>query len=120
MTPVALEGRRGGGAAVWYRVLAGAFTTRDSAVLARAALWANRVAPKGQGDLLRAPYSFSLAQTGRPDRLRARGIPAVSWGADGALLVGAFETPDQASVAEAQLKRAHVHATLVTRTRTKP
>ena len=120
VTPVALEGRRGGGAAVWYRVLAGAFTTRDSAVLARAALWANRVAPKGQGDLLRAPYSFSLAQTGRPDRLRARGIPAVSWGADGALLVGAFETPDQASVAEAQLKRARVPATLVTRTRTKP
>jgi len=120
VTPVALEGRRGGGAAVWYRVLAGAFTTRDSAVLARAALWANRVAPKGQGDLLRAPYSFSLAQTGRPDRLRARGIPAVSWGADGALLVGAFETPDQASVAEAQLKRGHVRATLVTRTRTKP
>ena len=119
VTPVALEGRRGG-AAVWYRVLAGAFTTRDSAVLARAALWANRVAPKGQGDLLRAPYSFSLAETGRPDRLRARGIPAVSWGADGALLVGAFETPDQASVAEAQLKRARVPATLVTRTRTRP
>src|SRR5213082_1133222 len=105
VTPVALEGRRGGGAAVWYRVLAGAFTTRDSAVLARAGLWANRVAPKGQGDLLRAPYSFSLAQTGRPDRLRARGIPAVSWGADGALLVGAFETPDQASVAEAAQAR---------------
>src|SRR5205814_902422 len=70
VTPVALEGRRGGGAALWYRVLAGAFTTRDSAVLARAALWANRVTPKGQGDLLRAPYSLSLAQTGRPDRLR--------------------------------------------------
>ena len=120
VTPVALEGRPGGGAAVWYRVLAGAFATRDSAAATRAALWANGLAPKGQGDLLRAPYSFSLAQTGRPDRLRARGIPAVSWGAAGTLLVGAFETPDQASLAEAQLRRARVPATLVTRTRTKP
>src|SRR5439155_265220 len=90
------------------------------AAATRAALWANGLAPKGQGDLLRAPYSFSLAQTGRPDRLRARGIPAVSWGAAGTLLVGAFETPDQASLAEAQLRRARVPATLVTRTRTKP
>ncbi len=120
VTPVALEGRRGGGAAVWYRVLAGAFATRDSAAATRAALWASGLAPKGQGDVLRAPYSFALAQTGRPDRLRARGIPAVPWGAEGALLVGAFETPDQASLAEAQLKRAHVPATLVTRTRTRP
>ena len=120
VTPVALEGRPGGGATVWYRVLAGAFATRDSAAATRAALWANGLAPKGQGDLLRAPYSFSLAQTGRPDRLRARGIPAVSWGAAGTLLVGAFETPDQASLAEAQLRRARVPATLVTRTRTKP
>jgi len=120
VTPVALEGRRGGGAAVWYRVLAGAFATRDSAAATRAALWASGLAPKGQGDVLRAPYSFALAQTGRPDRLRARGIPAVPWGAAGTLLVGAFETPDQASLAEAQLRRARVPATLVTRTRTRP
>src|SRR5256886_10124261 len=83
VTPVALEGRRGGGAAVWYRVLAGAFTTRDSAVLARAALWANPVGPKGRGGLLRAPDSLSLAPTGRPDRLRPRGSPALAGGADG-------------------------------------
>src|SRR3989442_785859 len=120
VTPVALEGRRGGGAAVWYRVLAGAFTTRDSAAAARATLWARGLAPKGQGDLLRAPYSFTLAQTGRPDGPRARGIPATRWGTEGALVVGAFETPEQASLAEAQLKRARIRATLVTRMGTKP
>jgi len=119
VTPVALAGRRGG-AAVWYRVLAGAFTTRDSAAAARATLWARGMAPKGQGDLLRAPYSFSLAQTGRPDGPRARGIPATRWGTEGALVVGAFETPEQASLAEAQLKRARIRATLVTRMGTKP
>jgi len=78
------------------------------------------MAPKGQGDLLRAPYSFSLAQTGRPDGPRARGIPATRWGTEGALVVGAFETPEQASLAEAQLKRARIRATLVTRMGTKP
>jgi hypothetical protein len=118
VTPIALEGRRG--AAVWYRVLAGAFATRDSATAARAALWARRVTPKGQGDVLRAPYSFSLIHAGRLDHLRARGIPVVHWGGDGALLVGAFESSEQASLAGTQLKRAGIHATLVTRTGTLP
>jgi hypothetical protein len=118
VTPITLEGRRG--AAVWYRVLAGAFATRDSATAARAALWARRLTPKGQGDVLRAPYSFSIMHAGRPDHLRARGIPVVHWGADSALFVGAFESSEQASLAGTQLKRAGIHATLVTRTGTLP
>jgi SPOR domain len=117
VTPVALSGRRG--STVWYRVLAGAYPTRDSALGARAGLWARGLATRGQGDVLRAPYSFALSGSARADNLRARGIPAIAWDG-GRLLVGAFETPEQASVLETQLKRAGVPATLVTRMGTTP
>jgi len=101
---------------VWYRVLAGAFPTRDSAVGARTGIWKHGLAARGQGDVLRAPYSFSL-NDGAPTvgRLRARGIPVVAWGSGARLLAGAFETPEQASLLAARLKRAGVQATLVTR-----
>ncbi len=115
VTPVALDDR-GRGSAVWYRVLAGAFPTRDSAVGARAGMWKDGLAARGQGDVLRAPYSFSLSDGApAPSRLRARGIPVVPWGSGSRLLAGAFETPEQASLLEARLKRAGVQARLVTR-----
>jgi len=114
VTPVALDDRRG--STVWYRVLAGAFPTRDSAVGARAGMWKHGLATRGQGDVLRAPYSFSLSDRAPAARtLRERGIPAVPWGSGTRLLAGAFETPEQASILEARLKRAGVRATLVTR-----
>ena len=118
VTPVTLGARRGG--SVWYRVLAGGYRTRDSAVAVRARLWERGLAPRGQGDVLRAPYSYALSGASTADDLRARGIPALVRGGDGRWLVGAFETPDQATVLETRLKRAGVHATLVTRTRTTP
>ncbi len=115
VTPIALDDP-GGGSTVWYRVLAGAFPTRDAAVGARSGMWKHGLAARGQGDVLRAPYSFSLGDRAPPaDRLRARGIPAVSWGTGSRLLAGAFETPEQGSLLEARLKRAGVQATLVTR-----
>jgi len=115
VTPIALDDP-GGGSTVWYRVLAGAFPTRDAALGARAGMWKHGLAARGQGDVLRAPYSFSLGDRAPPaGRLRARGIPAVSWGTGSRLLAGAFETPEQASFLEARLKRAGVQATLVTR-----
>ena len=122
VTPVALGGR--GGGTVWYRVFAGAYPTRDSALSARAGLWKRQLAERGQGDVLRAPYSLALVRgtAGRgtsTDSLRARGIPAVAWDA-GRLLVGAFESPEQATILENQLKRAGVSATLVTRMTTTP
>jgi hypothetical protein len=118
VAPVALAGGATAGT-VWYRVLVGAYGSRDSAAAARAALWRRGAAARGQGELLRAPYSLALADPSDPDRLRARGIAAVRWGTGG-LLVGAFETPEQAAVAEAQLKRAGIAATLVTRVGTSP
>ena len=115
VTPIALDDP-GGGSTVWYRVLAGAFPTRDAAVGARATMWKDGLASRGQGDVLRAPYSFSLSDRApTPSTLRARGIPAVPWGTGSRLLAGAFETPEQASILEARLKRAGVQATLVTR-----
>ena len=69
--------------------------------------------------MLSAPYSFSCRGL-PPDSLRARGIPGVPWRGDSAVLVGAFETLEQASLTEAQLKRAGIQATLVTRMGTTP
>jgi sporulation related protein len=117
VTPVAIPGRRG--ATVWYRVLAGAFATRDSALGARARVWQRGLAARGQGDALRAPYTLTISGPATVDTLRAHGVPAVAWGR-GDLLVGAFESPEQASVTAARLKRAGIHATLVTRMGTTP
>lgn len=117
ITPVALGGRHGG--TVWYRVLVGAYATRDAALAGRAALWKRGLAPRGHGDVLRAPYSLALGRGMPADSLRARGIPVVSWDAT-RFLAGAFETPEQASLLAAQLKRAGISATLVTRTGTTP
>ncbi|HVH67666.1 MAG TPA: SPOR domain-containing protein [Gemmatimonadales bacterium] len=117
VTPVALGGRRG--STVWYRVLVGAYATRDAALAGRATLWSRGLAPQGQGDVLKAPYSLALGRALPADSLRARGIPAVSWDAT-RLLVGAFETPEQASWLAAQLQRSGITATLVTRMGTTP
>lgn len=117
VTPVAVPGRRR--AAVWYRVLAGAYATREAAVAARAALWARGLAERGQGEVLHAPYSLLLDQPVAAESLRARGIPAVAWGREEQggrqVLLGAFESAEQANVVVAQLQRARVGATLVTR-----
>ncbi|HEX4574404.1 MAG TPA: SPOR domain-containing protein [Gemmatimonadales bacterium] len=118
VTPVANEDRR---PTVWYRVLAGAYPTRDSALAARARVWRRGLAARGQGAALRAPYALALSGAASPpDSLRARGVPAVPWGAAGQLVVGAFESPEQATLTEARLKRAGIAATLVTRMGTPP
>ena len=72
-----------------------------------------------RGKLLRAPYSLALAGPALPDSLRAHGIAPVRW-RTGGLLVGAFETPEQAALAQTQLKRAGLQATLVTRVGSRP
>ena len=119
VTPLALDAS----GAVWYRVLAGAYATREGAAAARADLWRRGLAPTGQGELLHAPFSLRLTApvpAAASDSLRRLGLPAVRWGASGTQLVGAFETPEQASVAAAALGGAGVAATLVTRTGTTP
>ncbi|HEV8263995.1 MAG TPA: SPOR domain-containing protein [Gemmatimonadales bacterium] len=95
---------------VWYRVVAGSYATREAAAAGRRALWRRGAAPRGTGDLLRAPYSFALAANTSVETLRARGLPAVR-----GRFLGAFETPEQAAFTRAALTRAGVRATLLPR-----
>ena len=83
-------------------------------------LWDHKVVPKGRGDVLRAPYSLALPADVNADTLRRRGISVVRVGKNTAPLVGAFESPEQASLMQAQLTRAGIHATLITRVETTP
>src|SRR5207247_5665750 len=103
-TPVALSGRRGG-ATVWYRVLGGAYTTRDSALAARARLWKHGLVARGQGDVLRAPYALLLGGAVHRGSLRAKGIPARAWDS-GRPIVGAFARPEQAARPQTRARRA--------------
>jgi hypothetical protein len=101
---------------VWYRVLAGAYATRDAAAAARQVCWSRGLAAPGEGKLLLAPYSLALRHPADGARLRAAGLVPVRWGKRGLVLVGAFEHPEQAAVARAALERADIATTLITRT----
>lgn len=117
VTPLALDAS----GAKWYRVLVGAYATREGAAQARADLWRRGLAPAGQGELLHAPFSLQLnADPSSIASLRHLGVPPVRWGSSGTRLVGAFETPEQASVAAAALGGAGVTTTLITRMGTTP
>jgi hypothetical protein len=109
VTPV----QQSGAGTVWYRVLAGSYASREAAAAARDELWRRGTAARGIGDLLRAPYSFAPATDTSLAGLRRRGLPAVRWRSR--VLIGAFETPEQAAFTEATLTRARVRATLLPR-----
>jgi len=109
VTPV----QQGGAGTVWYRVLAGSYASREAAAAARDELWRRGTTARGIGDLLRAPYSFAPATDTSLAALRRRGLPAVRWRSR--VLIGAFETREQAAFTEATLTRARVRATLLPR-----
>jgi hypothetical protein len=106
--------------AVWYRVLAGAFPSRDSAIAARQQLWDRDLVRRGQGELLRAPYSLALPERADLDSLRRIGVAAVRLHAGGRLLLGAFETPEQSALARRQLAQAGIPASLIARMEVNP
>ena len=114
VTPVQQSGR----GTVWYRVLAGSYATRDAAAAGREELWRRGAADRGIGDLLRAPYSLVPATDTSLASLRRQGLPAARWA--GRILIGAFETPEQAAFTAAELTRAGVRATLLPRVGTAP
>jgi hypothetical protein len=119
VSPVSLDAS----AAIWYRVLAGGYATRDAAAAARIGLWRDGLATRGEGALLRAPYSFRLTPhpaSVPPDSLKRLGLVGRPWGQPGSSLLGAFETPEQGSFAAAALRRAGLDIALVTRTGTTP
>ncbi|HWC72446.1 MAG TPA: SPOR domain-containing protein [Gemmatimonadales bacterium] len=99
---------------VWYRVLAGSYATRAVAATARAGLWRRGVINEGIGDLLLAPYSYHAPADASLESLRRHGLPAVRW-SNGAILMGAFEGPDQATAIKKALTRAGVRANLLPR-----
>ena len=101
---------------VWYRVQAGAFATREVAAAARQRCRRRGLAAPGEGELLLAPYSLTLAHPADSVQLRGAGFVPVRWGDRGPVLVGAFERPEQAGVAVAQLDRAGIPTKLITRT----
>ena len=73
---------------------------------------------RGIGDLQRAPYSFAPVTDTSLSELRRRGLPAVRW--HNRILIGAFETQEQAAFTENQLTRAKVRAPLLPRVGTTP
>ncbi|MGH7530120.1 MAG: SPOR domain-containing protein, partial [Gemmatimonadales bacterium] len=113
VTPVPQE--PGGAGPVWYRVVAGSYRTREAAAAARDTLWRDGLAPRGIGDLLYAPYSFTLAAGDSVAALRARALPAVRPANATVILIGAFETREQAAFTQAALVRAGVRAALLPR-----
>ncbi len=101
---------------LWYRVLAGAYPNRPAATAARRTLWKRGLAARGEGTPLLAPYSLVLAHPADAGRLRTAGLAGIRWGTRNAVLVGAFEHPEQAAIAAAQLQRLGIATTVVTRT----
>lgn len=102
------------GGPVWYRVVAGSYATRAAAADARFEMWRRGAAAEGIGDLLRAPLSYRAPTGSSLDSLRRRGLPAVRW-TTGVILIGAFESADQATSTHTALARAGVRATLLPR-----
>jgi hypothetical protein len=106
--------------ALWYRVQTGVYASRAAAMDARATYWQRGIAARGEGKPLLAPYSLALLRADDGARLRALGFTGLRWGPHGPVLVGAFEHPDQAVLAQAQLDRAGLPTTLFTRTERTP
>jgi len=113
VTPV----QQGRARTVWYRVLVGSYKTREAAAAARDEMWRQGRTARGIGDLLRAPYSYAPTDTSL-SALRRLGLPAVRW--RNRILIGAFESQEQAAFTESQLTRARVRATLLPRVGTTP
>jgi cell division septation protein DedD len=106
--------------AVWYRVQTGVYATRAAALTARASYWRKHIAKRGEGKPLKAPYSLALLRASDGARLRDLGFTGLRWGKTGPVLVGAYEHPEQAVVAQAQLDRAGIPTTVFTRTERTP
>jgi hypothetical protein len=108
----------------WHRLIVGALPDAGAAQGALADLWRARLLDRPNGTILRTPHAYLLdaltdsAALIRREGLRAQGIPAYIVGApDGTarLLVGAFETPQQARLADSILTAAGLEGTLVSR-----
>jgi hypothetical protein len=112
--------------APWWRLLVGAYATRERADSALVALRRSGAVGAGSGTVVRAPYALLVADRlpaaeapRRVEALARRGVPTypLSRG-DGtvALYAGAFERPDDAAYLAQALQAAGVAPALVYRT----
>ena len=92
----------------------------DRAATARTASQRLGLVEGETGALQRAPYSLALVQPEDVARLEAAGFAAARWGPQGPVLVGAFESPEQADLARSLLGRVGIATTLVSRTEPTP
>ena len=119
-TPVLL-----GGGAVWYKVLAGAWTRRAPADSLLSRLRASGLVTPGAGVVVRAPLALRLTagatRASAPalvETLRTRGVPAYALLlGDGTVTIyaGAFESATQAARLASLLRSANIESTLVYR-----
>jgi cell division septation protein DedD len=120
ITPVQL-GRQG----TWHRLIVAAFPTAGAAERALTQLWRDGLVERPNGTILRTPHALllgtradSAAAAAEAQGLRDRGIPAYivrAFDGTARLLVGAFETPEQARLADSILTAADLEGTLVAR-----
>ncbi len=125
VTPVRI-----GNQGVWYRVILGLLPSPTAADSVLRELWQRGLVERRQGNILRTPQALDLgfrpnvaAAREEVEGLRERGIPAYiveSPAGTVQILVGAFEAPEQAVVAESLLVQAGITANLVTRSGTVP
>jgi cell division septation protein DedD len=110
---------------IWYRLTAGAFSSRSSADSLLTALRAHRALPPGGGSVTSLPLALLLSSgetptTARPivATLRERGIPAyalVQKIGTVSVYAGTFATPREATSLITSLASANIQATLVYR-----
>lgn len=117
--------RPGPQAALWYRLIAGAFPRQASADSLLAALRSGGVVEAGGGRVVRAPLAWLLEERIPGDQVpgtlrawRERGLPAYALFDPAGLArvyVGAFETEEEGRLLQPALDSLTLHATLAPR-----
>lgn len=120
VSPVRL-GRQG----MWYRLMVGALPGPADAQQAMQRLWDEGLLGQSNGTVLHTPFAIELARVStraaagvRLEGVRARGfVGYIVRAPDGSyrILVGAFETTEQAERADSILNSADFHGTIVRR-----
>lgn len=115
----------GGGNATWYRLLAGAFATREEADSFLAALRARGALGPAAGRVVQAPLAWLLEEGVTDDQLpvrlfgwRQQGLPAYALmdpSGTTRIYFGAFENEAEARLLTPVLDSLNLYATLVTR-----
>ena len=117
---------RGAGGDTWYKVVTGAYTDRARAEQLLTFLRSRRLVPQGWGTVIRAPFALQVGSAPSTTEAAAlvadyqsRRIPVYALlQRDGSVRIysGAFETPDEATLAKfALLRTKNIDATLVYR-----